>query len=179
MVKFKQGDLIQAFENNEIDVLLHQENCEGLNYFSGFAKLIHQKYPELTKLHQHHCSQNDIFGTCLIHNIDSKTSSVNGYIVNMYSQYYKGQSSNKTFLLNGYLICDSFENRIIALKNCLKYIDCFFNRNIKIGLPLIASGLATCKERKKGLTDLEYFKKYILSIIEEELKDFDVTVYYL
>lgn len=179
MLKYKQGDAIEAFEQDEINVCLSQSNCEALNYFAGFAKKLHQKYPELTKLHQLHCNQDNVFGSSFVYNPNLKITPVNKYIVNMYSQYYRGQPSSNNFTLNDYLVCDSFENRTLALKSCLKYVDAKFHREVKIGLPLIASGLAADKKLKGTMTDLEYFKKYIAPIIEEELKDLDVTVYYL
>lgn len=54
-ITFKKGDILKAFEKKEFDILCHQENCEGLSYFSGIAKSIHNLYPELTKLHVEFC----------------------------------------------------------------------------------------------------------------------------
>lgn len=226
MLNYKQGDLIEAFENGEINVLLHQENCEGLSYFAGFAKVLHNKYPGLTKIHienyQKYLSSdgklyqcNQIFSFPLFYKIPNKEQ----WIINLYSQLFRGSPSKKYMLGHCYIdyepqsrdtvklfigdhdayrfpdkkesdddfasyygleykLFDTFENRCYALRQCLKELT-GLAKDKKIGLPLIASGLAACKKRKKELTDLEYFKRYIAPIVEEELKDLDVTVYYL
>lgn len=98
----------------------------------------------------------------------------------MYSQYYPGSPKENTTHF------DTFMQRCAWLKQCLSdlksysdYLISVYNKEVKIGLPLIASGLAADKKLKGDMTDLEYFKKYIAPIVEEELKDLDVTVYYL
>jgi hypothetical protein len=169
MLKYKQGDLIEAFEDGDCKTLLHQENCES-KYYAGFAKKIHDKYKTE---HYIRC-----FGNIDIHLIigDYKRT-----IISLYSQYYRGQPSDKLFKdYSGYEMQDNFYNRTIALKNSLlqfKHRSKLYDS--KIGIPLIASGLAADKRLKGTMTDLEYFKKYIAPIVEEELKDLDVTVYYL
>ena len=67
------------------------------------------------------------------------------------------------------------------LKQCLILVKNHYiiQSHFKLGIPLISSGLAADKQLKGTMTDLEYFKKYIGPIVEEELKDLDVTVYYL
>jgi len=101
-MKYKQGDLIEAFENNEINVLLHQENCEGLNYFAGFAKVVHDKYPELTKQHQEFCKpfKRYIKGNILCYLLPTDPLKI---IINLYSQIYRGQPTTHLQYL------DSFE----------------------------------------------------------------------
>ena len=218
-MKYIQGNILDAFEQNEINVLLHQENCEGLSYFAGFAKVLHQKHPELTKLHQEFCSDKPqtknyaykhestkfgdrlggswywldalVFGNYLTYKVDADK-----FIINAYSQIFRGQPSNKFMemcdahkfpnteeameLAIGGVdnVFDTFENRCFALKEILNAVNHNFKR-LRIGLPLIASGLAADKRLKGTMTDLEYFKKYIAPVVEEELKDLDVTVYYL
>ena len=52
---------------------------------------------------------------------------------------------------------------------------------IKIGLPLLASGLAR-QNGYSGLTDLEYFTEHIYSTVENVFKNYpilDVIIYYL
>lgn len=172
-MKYNQKDAIEAFENNEINVCLSQSNCEGLNYFAGFAKKLHQKYPELTKMHQEHCKNEDVFGTIRVYQFAPTKG-----IINLYSQKYRGSPNNSD---------DNIDLRIEALHICLKEVNNqlkglkeeYSEKLLSVGLPLIASGLAADKQRKGTMTDLEYFKKYIAPIVEEELKDLDVTVYYL
>jgi hypothetical protein len=173
-MKYIQGNILDAFEQNEINVLLHQENCEGLSYFAGFAKVLHQKHPELTKLHQEYCKPKKEYvkGTILPYIVSEEPLKI---IYNLYSQIYRGQpSNNKQYV-------DSFEVRCELLRDCLNSVKTHYTlfESGKIGLPLIASGLAADKRLKGTMADLEYFKKYIAPIVEEELKDLDVTVYYL
>ena len=88
MIEFINKDIFEAFDNNEFNVLCHQENCEGLNYFVGIAKIIHKKYPQLTKKHIDFCYQDDmgdIFGNILPYKIDD-----NKYVVNLYAQILRG-----------------------------------------------------------------------------------------
>ena len=165
MLKYKQGDLLKAFEEGEVNVLLHQENCEGLGYFAGFAKALHKKYPDLTKLQQEYCKK-DVFGTICVYDLKD-----NKYIVNLYAQKYRGSPNNSN---------DTIALRFEALRQCLKEVSKQVkNESFEIGLPLIASGLAASKQLKGTMTDLEYFKKYVAPIVEEGLKDLDVTIYYL
>lgn len=164
MIQFKQGNLLEAFENGEVNFIAHQENCVSDRYL-GIAKLIHEKYP--TTL-----TNKPIFGEGIYHDIDE-----NKIIMNMYSQYYPGSPSTKTFIKRGYEIVDSFQTRITALSNCLETFE-YIKNDCKIGLPLIASGLAKVKE-KFHTSDLNYFKKYIFPVIEKYINHLDVTIYYL
>jgi len=171
---YKQGDIIEAFEQDEIDILIHQENCENLNYFAGFAKKLHQKYPELTVLHQKHCKPKKeyIKGTILPYIVSENPLKI---IYNLYSQIYRGQPSiDKQYV-------DSFEVRRSLLRECLETVNNHYTlfESAKIGIPLIASGLAADKKLKGSMTDLEYFKKYIEPIFMEELSSYSITVYYL
>lgn len=163
MIKFKQGDLLEAFKNGEIEVIAHQENCISKQY-KGIAKIIHNLYPETI-------DRNRYFGNITVHN------TINGIVVNMYSQYYPGSPSDKLFIKYDYEIPDNYHNRIIALQNCLKSIKANYSDK-KIGLPLIASGLAKNNNLKHS-SDLDYFVSYIYPVIEDYFKYLDVTIYYL
>jgi hypothetical protein len=230
MIKYKQGDLLKAFEEGEVNVLIHQENCQGLNYFAGFAKVLHKKYPKLTEIHVNRYKElcgkdgklymcNELFSFPLFYTVSDTQC-----IVNLYAQLYRGQPSNKFMhgtdwvdydakdrnkkiyvadhdssnfphiedskdsieskYAIGNKIFDTFENRCYALRCALKEAANMIDKSYKIGLPLIASGLAADKELKYKYAlainpDLQYFKKYIAPIVEEEFKDLDVTVYYL
>ena len=44
-MKTIKGDLIEAFKNGEVDVIVHQANCQGV-MGSGIAKQIKQEFPE-------------------------------------------------------------------------------------------------------------------------------------
>ena len=166
MIQYKQGDLLQAFENKEVNLIAHQENCVT-KYFAGVAKLIHDKYPETIDKIEHR-----FFGDF------SSNYTKHGIILNLYSQYYPGSPNSTIFVKDKYELIDNYNNRITALEECLWKVRQYFSDK-KIGLPLLASGLASCKGRKTSLSDLEYFKKYIAPIVEKCLDDVDVTVYYL
>lgn len=164
MITYKQGDLLQAFENGEVNLIAHQENCVSKNY-AGIAKLIHDKYPETIDL-------NRFFGDITIHHVQ------HGIVINMFSQYYPGSPNNTVFVKDKYELVDNFYNRIIALEECLWKIRMYFPDK-KMGLPLLASGLAAHKIYKQNKSDLEYFKQFIAPIVEKCLVDMDVIVYYL
>jgi hypothetical protein len=161
-------NILLAFEQGGVDVLLHQENCVSKGY-AGIAKLIHDKYPSTLP------RENRKFGMIEYAEVEESQ-----YIVNMYSQFYPGSPNNSKFAhYSGYLLEDNFENRINALKKCLSEVKKVFNTNtsnFKIGIPLIASGLAR-KNGYQSMSDLEYFKTFIAPVVEEILPN--VTVYYL
>lgn len=165
MIKYKQGDLLKAFENGEVNLIAHQENCVSKGNYAGIAKIIHNKYPETVDISR-------FFGDIIIHHVQ------HGIIVNLYSQYYPGSPNSTVFVKDKYELIDNYYNRIIALEECLWKIRMYFSDK-KIGLPLLASGLAACKGRKTSLSDLDYFKKYITPTVEKCLDDMNVTVYYL
>lgn len=180
-MNIKQGDLLKAFDNGEIDVIMHCENCEGLNYFKGIAKVIHDKYPELTKLHVEHCKNLYAFGSSLILDTDK------GKVINLYGQLFRGAPSNREKVIEPInkgeiytqtIFVDNFESRLQALESSLKSVKKEI-KDRKVGIPLLLSGLASNKKLKGYMTDLEYFKKYIAPIVKETLKDYNVTVYYL
>lgn len=198
MIQYKQQDLLLALDENKVNIILHQENCEGLNRFAGIAKLIHKKFPKLTDLHINHCkNHNNLLGSYIILNENDKL------ICNLYSQYYRGEPSNRyrPSIVNG-VSCelpDDMEYRIQALKDSLKLafenivenITLYNLSELNIGIPLIASGLASNKQLKQSMSDLEYFKQYIYHIIEYAYNHYikqycsennipcSLTVYYL
>jgi len=195
MLIYINKDIFEAFDRGEINILCHQVNCEGLSYFAGIAKIIHRKYPELTKKHIDFCNQSymkDVFGQILVHRISTNKS-----IVNLYAQImrgkpkkfplvakleknpnYNGNLTDKYFIEKFYE--DSLSHRMKALENCLKQIHSkYVDEDVVIGMPLIASGLASDKNLKGDMTDLKYFKEYVAPIVEKELKDLKVLVFYL
>jgi hypothetical protein len=163
MLNYKQGDLLQGLTSGEVSLIAHQENCEGLNYFHGVAKAIHDATEGLTERHVLICKENDTFGNILIHN----------NVVNLYSQRYRGKPK-----LSG---IDTYENRNICLENALiklkQHMETLYNPIL--GIPLLASGLAANLTLKGDMTDLEYFQSYVAPIVEKVFYDKTVIVYYL
>jgi hypothetical protein len=162
MIKYKQGDLLQAFENKEVDIIAHTCNAT-VGMGGGIARAIALKYPEIQVFDSTLRKQGNILGTSQPFFVDSKI------VYNVYAQYYPGKTR---------LEFDTFEDRIKWLKQGLIWIN-QWNKNKTVGVPLLSSGLGCDLKRKKKLNDLEYFKKYIAPIVEETLVDMDVTVYYL
>ena len=172
-MKYVNKDLIQAFEDGDCNVILHQCNCtKGMG--AGIAKKIAEKYPLVGFLDYGLIKTKHLIGNCYAVNVGI------GYIINLYSQYYVVSPSNTPLPIEKEVLYDNFQQRIKWLRNSLQmYRNEYFEEKDVIGLPLIASGLASDKKLKGDMTDLDYFKKYIAPIIEEELKDLDVTVYYI
>ena len=174
MIEYIKGDVIEAFDNcQESCCLLHQENCQSIGK-AGFAKTLYYKYPEANP-NRVMSSWFGNYKSTIINKIRYKSK----IIINLYSQYYPGHSSSKTFnIIEGYEIIDNYYNRIVALKTCLIKFSIEKMIGYTIYMPLIASGLAK-DYTKEFISDLDYFKKYTALIVEEELKDFNVKVYYL
>lgn len=155
-MKYIKGDIIKAFENNDIDVILHQCNCVK-GHGKGIAQTLFQKYPEIN------------IPYISFYKGDYKPIYLrdNKWIINMYTQFYPGPPVNEG---------DSFKIRMEWLKECLKRISYSFG-DLTVGMPLIASGLAADKNLKGNMSDLEYFKKYIAETVENYLPN--AKIYYL
>lgn len=160
-LKYVKGDLIQMFKENQFDYLLHQCNCFSSG--AGFAGALFNEYPDAKPLSQYSYAHVR-FGT------NNYKLTPNGMIVNMFSQYNPGGCTDTGV--------DSFPFRMTALNQCLLKIH-YLEGPLKIGIPLIASGLAADKELKGNMTDLEYFKEVIASTVKRWLKHHNVTVVYL
>jgi len=162
MIKYIKGNLIQMFKENQFDYLLHQCNC--FNSGVGFAGALFNEYPDTKPLPQYSYTHVRL-GT------NDYKPTLNGMIVNMFSQYNPGGCTDTGV--------DSFPIRIKALELCLKEINDSISVYAKIGMPLIASGIAADKVNKQGKTDLEYFLRYIAPLVNHCLPDRDITVVYL
>ena len=172
-MKYKQANIIQAFENGEINVLMHQCNCT-VGMGAGIAKKIAEKYPVVNIMDKGLIGRRTLAGTCYPVNLGGK------YIVNLYSQYYVGSPTNKPLPIEREVLYDNFNQRKKWLRLALQqYVNEYSDKKDIIGLPLIASGLAADRKLKGSMTDLQYFKEYVAPIVEEELKNLDITIYYL
>jgi hypothetical protein len=168
MIEYIQGDVIKAFEEVDNVVLCHIDNCSSL-YKKGFAKTLYNKYPKANT----NSIMSNYFGDAIkTYMGDSKC------IVNLYSQYYPGNSSDKLGKYDGFELYDNYNNRIKALEHSLYETSKIVDEGDLIIMPLIASGLGKCLSKEYS-SDLDYFKKYIAPIVEEYLKDYNVKVYYL
>ena len=160
-MKYIQGDLIQMFKENQFDYLLHQCNC--FNSDAGFARALFNEYPDAKPLSQY-SDAHVRFGT------NDYKLTPNGIIVNMFSQFNPGGCTRTGI--------DSFIFRIKALELCLKEVN-NLQGLFKIGMPLVASGLAADKTLKGKLTDLKYFNVMISGTVKTYLDNHDVTIVYL
>lgn len=166
-MEYIQKNILTAFREGEFNVLLHQTNCVTKDRVSGIAKSIFEEYTKALQAHLNYC----VFGEISFHTQDDKT------VVNCNSQYYGGSSSNMQFYLDtDYSHSDNFQNRLVALENCLIGVKNLFY-NCEIGLPLIASGVDADKSLKGSMRDLEYFQKFIAPTVEKYLPN--CKVYYL
>jgi len=118
-----KGDLLNIFENNQCEVLVHGCNC-FCTMGSGIARLIANKYPQAYESDKKTIKgDKSKLGTNTYCNIDNK------YIVNAYTQYNYGKDSDIVYV--------NYE----ALKNCFSIIKKHFSGMI-IAYPKIGCGLA-------------------------------------
>lgn len=159
-MKYKQGDLIDLFKQGKFDIIVHQCNSVGV-MGAGIAKVLAKEFPQINVEVTGVGQAVSLFGTYEYFETEY------GYIINMYSQFNIGKCKEVGI--------DSFEVRLGALENCLYQIN-ENNKGLKIGLPLIASGLA---KKKSNLDDLSYFHSFILPSVKKCLRDMKVTIVYL
>ncbi len=165
---YKQGSIINALKNGEIEICAIQENCT-VGMGAGISKFLVDEYPEIRKYNLEQLklaktAPEEVLGKAIPYLLNN-----NAVIYGIYSQYYPGGPS-----IDGF---DKFEQRLHWLNKGLSYIN-DSNKGKSIILPLIASGLAKMRT-KDCISDLDYFKKYIAPTVEECLIDMNVTVYYL
>ena len=164
MITYKNVSILDAFQSGEINTILHQTNtCCGMG--AGIAAVLAKKYPILRDSDKNYRSV--VFnpeGSILVNEVENKR------IINLYAQ-------KNVFMSPG----DEFETREGWLRNCLFQVKQLLIKDptLKVGVPLIASGLGADRYRKLNKTDKEYFEHYIAPIIEEELSGIPITVYYL
>lgn len=177
-MEYINKDIFKAFDNKEFDILIHQTNCFSGADVHGIAKTVFEKYPQVLKAHL----LNAKFGlysnaTVNDENVERRVRGVVQMVINANAQFYPGAPKGEIFRQHhiDYCIADDFDNRIIALKKCLKFVS--HNKLIRFGVPLIASGEAADPKKKGDMSDLDYFKTYIAPEIDGILTN--LTVYYL
>ena len=157
MLNIIQKDLIKAFKENEINVLIQQCNCFHTQN-AGLAKNIRQEYPEVLNVDlATPYGDKSKLGTFSYVIPERKNISQTGYIINLYGQYRYGKG-----LQTDYDAQRKGLNKIAEFLSCQGTLE-----TIKIGVPLLGCGLAG--------GDWSVVQK----IIQEELidKGFNVTVY--
>lgn len=152
-MKYKRGDLIKAALSGEVNVIAHQCNCFN-NMGRGIAPLIKKAFPEAWLADNATCKgDKDKLGRL------SYTKSSGVLIFNLYGQYGWWKRGDGEINTDYAMLRKSLDQMSRMLWKDRDFV--------KIGLPKIGCGL--------GGGDWNVVSK----IIEEELKDFDVTVYEL
>ena len=148
-MKHIDGDLIKLAKEGYFDVIAHGCNC-FCTMGSGLAKQVATEIPDAVKA-DNCTTSGDInkLGNYTIGIIYNENNYPISKIYNCYSQYNYDASTKPL----------DYE----ALTLCLKKIN-HNNKDLRIGVPLIGSGLAG--------GDWNIIKQ----IIEKELKDMDVTI---
>lgn len=166
MIKYKEGNLIELFEQGELNVIAHQCNCFHLG--GGIAKALVDKYPEIQISPSKH--------PLLLYGTTESFMVEHGLIYNLYSQFGMGPCEPYGI--------DSYPIRNLMLDRCLRSFNSFvknYNSNLgkrvelSIGFPLIASGIAADRELKGSKTDFEYFETYIAPLVARRI-DIDINV---
>lgn len=153
MIQYKDGDVVEAAKNKEIDILIHGCNCFN-TMGSGVAKAIGAEWPQA---YEEDCTT--IKGSKSKLGSFSFVEIPNGpTIINAYTQFNYNRKNEHIDLFE-YAAFEKILNKIAYL-----YLPNKFNR---IGMPKIGSGLAGGSWNK------------IEKIIQNTLKDFDVTIYEL
>jgi O-acetyl-ADP-ribose deacetylase (regulator of RNase III) len=145
------GDLIELAKEGNFDIITHGCNCQN-TMNSGIAKQIKDEFPEA---YARDCKteKGDInkLGTYTAVWIKSPIYPMNFFLLNSYTQFKYGR--------------DQVQLDYEALTLCLRKIN-YNYRGKKIGLPQIGAGLAGGDWNRIKL------------IIQNELKDMDVTIVY-
>ena len=149
-------DLIKAFKENEINVIIQQCNCFNTQG-SGLAKNIRQEYPEVYNVDAATIKgYRSKLGTFTHAVINRENISPVGYIINLYGQYAYGGKELQT----------DYEAQRKGLKSIAEFL---YKQGtletIKIGVPLLGCGLAN------GDWSI------VEQIIQEELIDKGFTVF--
>jgi len=124
ILETKYRDLLDAFDANEIQIIIHGCNCFR-SFGAGIAKSIKERYPEAydADLNTGHGDKNKLGQYSYAKLSDDKT------IINAYTQYAYGRNKvNADY--------DAIRKVFILLEE--KYR----NSNILIGIPMIGAGLA-------------------------------------
>jgi len=149
MLKYKKGNLLDAFDNGEVNIVVHCANCFH-TFGSGIAREIAQRYPDAYKAD--HCTPYaDInkLGTASVCWLGKSN-----WIVNLYGQYDYGKNKRQ---VNYGALGSGFSSVVKS----------FGESGNSFGFPLIGCGLAG------GDWSI------VSELIEFYFRDEDVTIYEL
>lgn len=146
-MKIVEGNIFDSRAN----AILHQVNCQGV-MGSGVAKQVKEKYPSVYSNYRMQCCLNKGSTSELLGVAQACAISLDKYIVNLFAQDKYGRSGG---------CYTDYE----ALRNCLRQVNEMFSGKT-VAIPYMMS----CG---RGGGDWNI----VCKIIEEELKDCDVTLY--
>lgn len=146
-VKIIDGDILDS----EADAILHQVNCQGV-MGSGVAKQIRDRYPSVYEKYKIFCQARLDDTSELLGDVQLCAIDINRFVVNLFAQDKYGRG-NQCY------------TNYDALKDCLKKVNLEFAGKT-VAIPYMMS----CG---RGGGDWNVVSK----IIEEELKDCNVTLY--
>ncbi len=123
IMQTKKGDLLRAFDSDEVDVIIHGCNCFR-SFGAGIAKSIKEKYPSSydADLATSHGDKSKLG------NYSHSEINTNKFIINAYTQYAYGR--NKVNV--------DYD----AISKVFELINKDFANHINIGIPAIGAGLA-------------------------------------
>ena len=162
VIRIVKGDLLDAKE----DVIAHQVNCRGV-MGAGVAKQIREKWPYVYHRYRECCYAHAIdpkalLGYCQFVHLDGKTANRNLIVSNLFGQVEYGRGKSFTDE-------EGFRRALNSMSFMLK------NRSHNFKEPLAT--IAMPYKIGCGLAGGNWDNIY--KIIEEELTDFDVTLYEL
>lgn len=128
-VLLKEGCLIEAMDNGEVECIGHQANCQN-TMNSGVAKAIRERWPEVYEADcQTIKGDMDKLGSLSWTPVITKTG--HGPVFNLYGQFYYGREPGKVY------------TDIDALRNACNIMRMFVDAMgiTKIGVPMLGCGL--------------------------------------
>lgn len=152
MIEFRNGNLVTALLNKEVDFMLHVCNCQN-NFGSGIAKEVRERIPDAYKV-------DTFFSERGGNNLGDYSASTSG-VINLYAQEFYGKVGSHFKKYGHQLDYNALIKSIRSVSECV----C---RNDVIGIPYKMG----C-DRAGGNWDV------VLHIIEVILKDFKVIIYQL
>lgn len=150
MLEVVKGDLISAFKEKKIDLMIHGCNCFH-TMGAGIALSIKKAFPQVVEADLNTpIGDRSKMGTCSFAEIDG-----GGVIVNAYTQFNFGKAKAGRILFD-----------YNAFRDCLFEIKSLYGgRGLKFGFPKIGCGLAGA----------EY--ELVEEILEEEMGGEEVFIY--
>lgn len=94
-IEIIEGDLLDAFDKGEVNVIGHVVNCQGV-MGSGIAKSIRDRYSNVYQcykdLHSLTTNSSALLGTCQLVSINKLTNTT---VANLFAQHFYGQDGRR------------------------------------------------------------------------------------